>query len=265
MSNTIKEIIKETYTEALDPDRDCGCAPSCCGTGGTDAGDFAEDYSQLEGYDPDADYGLGCGLPTESALIKAGDTVLDLGSGAGNDVFVARRIVGEKGKVIGIDMTRAMVEKANVNKAKLGYKNVEFILGDIEEMPVASSQIDVVISNCVLNLVNDKAKTYKEIYRVLKPQGRFSISDIVVTGKLTPEISSVVELYAGCISGAMVKENYLEAIGQAGFKDVNIVKEKSIYLPDDFLRQYLSKEALIEFRESGVQILSVTITGLKES
>ena len=263
MGNTIKEIIKETYTGALDADGGCGCGPSCCGTDGADPGDFAEDYSQLDGYDPDADYGLGCGLPTESALIKAGDTVLDLGSGAGNDVFVARKAVGENGKVIGIDMTKAMIEKANINKAKLGHKNVEFILGDIEAMPLASGQVDVVISNCVLNLVNDKAKTYGEIHRVLKPQGRFSISDIVVTGPLTKEMSAAVELYAGCISGAMIKENYLEVISRAGFKNIDLVKEKSIYLPDSFLRKYLSKGALIEFRKSGVQVLSITVTGAK--
>ena len=217
----------------------------------------------MDGYIPEADYGLGCGLPTESGLIKTGNTVLDLGSGAGNDVFVARRTVGEKGRVIGIDMTSAMIAKANINKAKLGYQNVEFIHGDIEEMPIESEQIDVVISNCVLNLVSDKAKTYREIYRVLKPQGRFSISDIVVNGPLTKEISNVVELYAGCISGAMVKENYIEAIRAAGFKDLSIVKEKSIYLPDEFLGKYLSTAALAEFRQSGVEILSITLTGTK--
>ena len=263
MSNSIKEIIKETYTRTLDQDGGCKYESGRCGSGSPDAGNFAEDYSQLAGYIPEADYGLGCGLPTESALMRAGDTVLDLGSGAGNDVFVARRTVGDKGRVIGIGMTTAMIEKANSNKAKLGYKNVEFILGDIEEMPVASDEIDVVISNCVLNLVNDKAKTYKEIHRVLKPQGRFSISDIVVSRPLTKEIAAAVALYAGCISGAMVKENYLETIRQAGFKEIHIVKEKSISLPDNFLLNHLSKDALIEFRESGVQVLSVTITGTK--
>ena len=257
----IKEIIKENYTETLK--RDTGC----CGVEGycpTDVpGDLAEDYSQLEGYNPDADYSLGCGLPTESAMIRTGDTVLDLGSGAGNDVFVARRMTGEQGRVIGVDMTRAMIEKANSNKAKLGYENVEFILADIEEMPVESEQIDVIISNCVLNLVDDKAKAYQEIYRVLKPGGHFSISDMVVSGPLPNEISSAVALYAGCIAGAMVKKRYLEIVNQAGFKKTGVVKEKSVYLPDAFLRQYLSKAGLAAFRQSGTQLLSITITGKK--
>ena len=261
MSKMIKEIIKENFTETLK--RDTGC----CGVEGycpTDVpGDLAEDYSQLEGYNPDADYSLGCGLPTESAMIRTGDTVLDLGSGAGNDVFVARRMTGEQGRVIGVDMTRAMIEKANSNKAKLGYENVEFILADIEEMPVESEQIDVVISNCVLNLVDDKAKAYQEIYRVLKPGGHFSRSDMVVSAPLPNEISSAVALYAGCIAGAMVKKRYLEIANQAGFKKTEVVKEKSVYLPDAFLRQYLSKAALAAFRQSGTQLLSITITGKK--
>ncbi len=264
MSNYIKEAIKETYTNALESDAGCGCAPTCCSPSDSDSGSFAEDYSQLEGYNPDADYGLGCGLPTESAFIKSGDTVLDLGSGAGNDVFVARRVVGEKGKVIGIDMTNAMIEKANENKAKLGYNNVEFILGDIEEMPIPSKQIDVVISNCVLNLVEDKARTYKEIYRVLKPQGRFSISDVVVTGALTKEMSAIIDLYAGCVAGAMIKDNYLDVIKDAGFKDIKVEKEKAVYLPDDFLRRYLTKQELNEYRATNTEVLSITVTGYKD-
>ena len=215
MSEEIKEVVKRTYTEALTNDSGC-CGPACC----TPAQDvaFNEDYSNLKGYDQDADYALGCGIPTEFAKIKEGDTVLDLGSGAGNDVFVARSIVGEKGKVVGVDMTEAMIAKANENKQKLGYQNIEFLLGDIEALPLNDHLIDVAISNCVMNLVPDKNLAYKEVYRVLKPGGHFSISDIVLSGNLPESIKDVAEMYAGCVSGALIKEDYIAAIKSAGFK-----------------------------------------------
>jgi arsenite methyltransferase len=266
---SLKEKIKEAYTEVLIPQRDVAsscCGPSsssgssCCGPANGVSG-FNEDYSQMPGYDPEADYGLGCGIPVEFAGIKPGQTVLDLGSGAGNDVFVVRSIVGESGKVVGVDMTPAMIAQANKNKEKLGYQNVEFILGDIEDLPIGDHSIDTVISNCVLNLVSDKLKTYKGIYRALKPGGHFSISDVVVSGPLTEKMRSVVELYAGCISGAMIKQDYLEVIKKAGFEDISVKKEKVVYLPDSFLLQYLNEPELIEFRASGVQVLSVTVYG----
>lgn len=269
---TIKEKIKEVYSEVAtnQPQISSCCGPatssqttSCCSPA-SDLTGFSEDYSELPGYNPDADLGLGCGIPVEYAGIKEGHTVLDLGSGAGNDVFVARSLVGSTGKVIGVDMTPSMIQRANENKAKLGYENIEFILGDIEDLPVKENSVDAIISNCVLNLVSDKLATYKGIYNVLKTPGHFSISDVVLTDALTQKMNSVVELYAGCIAGAMVKSEYIEVIKEAGFKNVDIKKEKVVYLPDSFLLQYLTEQELIEFRASGVQVLSITVNGYKD-
>ena len=265
----LKEKIKEAYsgvvTDTAASECGCGCKAttnSCCETG-TELTGFNEDYTNQPGYNPDADYGLGCGIPVAFAGICEGDTVLDLGSGAGNDVFVARSLVGETGNVIGVDMTPAMIDKANANKEKTGYKNVEFILGDIENLPLKENSVDVVISNCVLNLVSDKLATYKGIHNVLKQGGHFSISDVVISGELTDKMKNIVELYAGCIAGAMVKDEYLATIEKAGFKHVEVKKEKTVYLPDNFLLQYIKQNELIDFRNSGVQILSITINGKK--
>jgi len=268
--NKLKDKIKEAYSDVVTKrDTSSGCctpsnsfASSCCGSS-TELTGFSEDYSNLPGYNPEADYGLGCGIPVAFAGIEKEHTVLDLGSGAGNDVFVARSLVGENGNVIGVDMTPEMIDKANTNKQKLGYDNVEFILGDIENLPLNENSIDVVISNCVLNLVSDKLATYKGIHKVLKPKGHFSISDVVVSGELTDKMKSVVELYAGCISGAMVKDEYLNTITKSGFKSVEVKKQKTVYLPDSFLLQYLKQDELIDFRNSGVQVLSITINGTK--
>ncbi len=262
----VKDKIKEAYSGVLQNTPQS--ASSCCGVSNccspsAELSTFSEDYSQLPGYLPDADYGLGCGIPVAFAGIEKGHTVLDLGSGAGNDVFVARSLVGEQGKVIGIDMTPAMIDKANENKKKLGYTNVEFILGEIEDMPIPENSIDVVISNCVLNLVSDKLVAYKEIHKVLKPKGHFSISDVVATGKLTSKMEGIAELYAGCIAGAMEKSAYMDTIRKAGFKNVEVKKEKTVYLPDSFLRQYLSESELIAFRSTGVQLMSITVNGEK--
>ena len=256
MSEEIKEIVKRTYTEAVTKDSGC-CGPSCCSPA-QEVG-FNEDYSNLEGYDQDADYGLGCGIPTEFAKIKTGDTVLDLGSGAGNDAFVARSIVGEKGKVVGVDFTEAMIEKSIENKQKLGFKNVEFILGDIESLPIEDASIDVAISNCVMNLVPDKNKAYKEVYRVLKPGGHFSISDIVLSGNLPQSIKEVAEMYAGCVSGALIKEDYIAAIKNASFKNIAIVKERKLDLSDELILQYATPKALAEFRKMDGAIYSITV------
>ena len=268
----LKEKIKTVYSDVIKhPDKSsascCSGASSsnsspCC-TPLDDFTGFQEDYSQLPGYNPDADFGLGCGIPVAFAGIKEGQTVLDLGSGAGNDVFVARSLVGEKGKVIGVDMTPAMIELANKNKAKLGFENVDFLLGDIEELKIDPASVDVVISNCVLNLVSDKLKTYEGVYKVLKDDGHFCISDVVLSAPLTEKIKGLAELYAGCISGAMVKEDYLNTIKKAGFKDIAIKAEKTVYLPDSFLRQHLNEEALIEYRSTGAQVLSITVNGKK--
>jgi len=233
------------------------CGPSCCSP--EDETTFSENYSKIEGYQEDADYGLGCGIPTEHAHIKEGDTVLDLGSGAGNDVFVAQKIVGDRGKVIGVDMTQAMIDKANQNKRKLGYSNVNFRLGEIENLPVESGSVDVVVSNCVLNLVPDKTRAFSEIHRVLKNDGHFSISDIVLKGSLPDSIANVAELYASCVSGALEKTAYLDIIKQAGFKNVSVVKERLYNLPDDLILQFVGPTELKAYRESGNSILSITV------
>jgi len=265
MSN-IKEKIKETYSLVVNPQKQssgcCGSVGGCCGNSPEFSG-FNENYENMPGYNPDADFGLGCGLPVQFANIMKGDTVLDLGSGAGNDAFVARSLAGDTGKVIGVDMTEAMVEKATKNKSRLGYSNVEFILGDIENLPFPENYVDVVISNCVLNLVSDKRLAFDGILKVLKPGGHFSISDIVLSGPLSDKMINIAELYAGCISGAMVKDEYIATIRESGFNNIEIKKEKKIILPDDFLLQYLSTRELENFRESGVQILSITVNGVK--
>ena len=235
---------------------------SCCGSGccSTDVYNImADDYTQLEGYNPDADLGLGCGLPTQFAKIKKGDVVIDLGSGAGNDAFIARHETGEAGKVIGIDFTPAMIERARQNAEVHGFNNVEFRQGDIEKMPVTANTADVIVSNCVLNLVPNKDGVIKEIYRVLKPGGHFSISDIVLEGELPEQIKDAAEMYAGCVAGAIQKQAYLELIKLNGFKNIIVQKDKPIIIPDDVLSQYLSTEQIARFKQSGTGIRSVTV------
>ncbi len=259
----LKELVKEKYGAIATQQKEqnlgscCGATSSCCGDEVYNI--MADDYTRLEGYNPDADLGLGCGLPTEFAQIKEGDTVIDLGSGAGNDAFIARRIVGEKGKVLGIDFTEAMIQKARSNAEKVGYNNVEFRLGDIEDMPVTSNYANVIVSNCVLNLVPNKHKVIREIYRVLKPGGHFSISDIVLSGELPAKWKEVAELYAGCVSGAIQKEAYLSIIKEAGFTNITLQKEKVIRIPDEILANYLTPEEIVEYKNSDLRILSVTV------
>lgn len=224
---------------------------------------MADDYSVLEGYNADADLGLGCGLPTAFAKINKGDTVIDLGSGAGNDCFVARAVTGESGKVIGIDFTEKMIVKARENAEKLGFNNVEFRQGDIDSMPVTSNKADVIVSNCVLNLVPNKHKVFSEIYRVLKPGGHFSISDIVLAGELPAKWKEVAELYAGCISGAIQKTDYLGIIEETGFVNLALQKEKEIIIPDEILANYLSAEEIAQFKKGDTRIVSITVYGEK--
>lgn len=259
----LKSMIREKYSVIAQQDREEN-ATSCCGVGG--CGDytiFSEDYTDLEGYVPEADLGLGCGLPLAFLKLQKGETVLDLGSGAGNDAFVARAAVGEEGRVIGIDFTEAMIEKARANAEKLGYTNVEFRHGDIEKMPVGPAVVDVVTSNCVLNLVPDKQKAFAEIFRVLKPGGRFVISDVVLHGELPEKIRSAAEMIAGCVSGALQRSEYLSIIYRQGFDQLQLVKERVVELPDDIMLQYLSPEELKDFRASGAEVLSITVTGVK--
>lgn len=258
----MKEAVRETYTAAVKNGSGCGCGPSCCAPE-QPTSFLNEAYQDVEGYQEIADYGLGCGLPTEIAAIKKGDSVLDLGSGAGNDVFIARKLVGETGKVTGVDFTEAMVEKANENKGTLGFQNVEFILGDIEELPVATQSMDVVISNCVLNLVPDKNKAYQEVFRVLKSGGHFSISDVVLHGDLPKGILEAAEMYAGCVSGALEKGEYLKVIENAGFQNLEIRKEHEIHLPDSLLLQFISSEELEAYRKKKSAIISISINAEK--
>jgi arsenite methyltransferase len=239
---------------------------SCCGAGGCSTEVYnimSEDYTTLNGYNADADLGLGCGLPTQFAQIKQGDTVVDLGSGAGNDCFIARHETGETGKVIGVDFTPAMIDKARSNAEVRGFNNVEFRQGDIESMPITANTADVIVSNCVLNLVPNKDAVIKDIYRVLKPGGHFSISDVVLVGALPEGLRKDAEMYAGCVSGAIQKEVYLELIHANGFENITIQKEKPIIIPNDILVNYLSAEEINKFNSGSTGIFSVTVFAQK--
>lgn len=258
-------MVRQKYSEIALQDKDINAA-SCCGAGSCSTEVYnimTDDYSSLEGYNPDADLGLGCGLPIQFAQIKKGDVVIDLGSGAGNDCFIARAETGETGKVIGIDFTPAMVEKARANAEKLGFHNVGFRQGDIEKMPVRAGVADVIVSNCVLNLVPNKYGVFQEIYRVLKPGGHFCISDIVLVGELPLKIQQAAEMYAGCVAGAIQKKDYLAMIETTGFGAIMLQKEKIITIPDDILAQYLSAAEIGDFEVSGTGIVSVTVFAQK--
>lgn len=260
--NEMKALVKEKYSQIASQPKEQN-ASSCCGATGCCGGEvyniMADDYTALEGYNADADLGLGCGLPTAFAKIKKGDTVIDLGSGAGNDCFVARSVAGETGKVIGIDFTEKMIEKARANAGKLGFNNVEFRQGDIDSMPVTSNKADVIVSNCVLNLVPNKHKVFSEVFRVLKPGAHFSISDIVLEGELPAKWKEVAELYAGCVSGAIQKKDYLGIIEETGFVNVTLQKEKEIIIPDDILASYLSAAEIAVYKEGKTKIVSITV------
>ncbi|MCF8347073.1 MAG: arsenite methyltransferase [Bacteroidales bacterium] len=262
----LKLVVQEKYGAIASHDKNQNQS-SCCGSGSC-CGDmdytvFSDDYSKLEGYHPDADLGLGCGLPTEFAGIGRGDHVLDLGSGAGNDCFVARTLTGEEGGVTGLDFTEAMVNKARENLAKTGFRNIRFLTGDIEQMPLPDNHFDVVISNCVLNLVPDKGLAFREIFRVLKPGGHFCISDIVLKGELPAEIREAAEMYAGCVSGALQIEQYLDIINARGFTNPHIHKEKPVILPDELLEQYMGAEQIANYKENSFGIVSITVNADK--
>jgi len=256
----IKNLVQEKYGIIAEQSKETN-ESSCCGTNCCDTVDyavFADDYSNLDGYNKDADLGLGCGLPTEFAKIEKGNTVVDLGSGAGNDCFVARAITGESGRVIGLDFTDNMLNKARENAAKYGFKNVEFVKGDIENMPITDSTADVVVSNCVLNLIPDKDKAFSETFRILKPGGHFSISDVVIEGEMPEGLQQDAEMYAGCVSGAIQKSEYLNKVRTAGFVNLEIQKEKRIDLPDEILKKYLPDDKISDLREN-LGIFSITL------
>lgn len=261
----LKEIVKQKYSEIAKQDKDTNMS-SCCGAGGCSTEVYnimSEDYTTLNGYNADADLGLGCGLPTQFAQIKKGDVVVDLGSGAGNDCFIARHETGETGKVIGVDFTPAMIEKARNNAEVRGFHNVEFRQGDIENMPITSNIADVVVSNCVLNLVPNKNAVIKDIYRVLKPGGHFSISDVVLEGALPEGLRKDAEMYAGCVSGAIQKQVYLELIQANGFENIIVQKEKPIVIPDDILVNYLTPAEIASFKNGSTGIFSITVFAQK--
>lgn len=263
-SDDMKDVVKEKYGKiAVSQDMGCGCGCGCSDDSGMDYSIFQEGYDGIDGYVPEADLNLGCGLPTEYAGIKAGDTVIDLGSGAGNDCFIASRIVGPEGEVIGVDMTPEMIERAKANVEKLGYSNVKFRLGEIENLPITANKADVIISNCVINLVPDKYVAFREMMRVLKPGGHFCISDVVTEGVIPEVLLEQAELYAGCIAGALQAEQYLDIIRKAGFKNIDIKKKKSIDIPEALLDEFLTRDQVQSFKNSGVGLYSITVTAEK--
>ena len=264
-AENLKFVVQEKYGEIAKQSK-IQNETSCCGVGGcctVDYAIFSESYDNEKGYNPEADLGLGCGIPTQFATIKEGDSVLDLGSGAGNDCFVARAIVGKTGKVTGIDFTDAMLEKAKHNAQKLGFTNVEFVKGDIEEMPLTDNQFDIIVSNCVLNLVPDKAKAFSEMMRVLKPNGHFCVSDVVLKGELPEKLQKDAEMYAGCVSGAIDMDEYLGIIKKQGFKNTEVHKQKEIEIPVEILSNYLTADEILQFKNKEIGIFSITVSATK--
>ncbi len=262
----LKLVVQEKYGEIASQSKNKNQS-SCCGSSGCcddmDYSIFSDDYTKLEGYNADADLGLGCGIPTQYAAIKNGDHVLDLGSGAGNDCFVARTFVGETGLVTGIDFTDEMLEKAQDNLRKTGFTNIQFVKGDIERMPLPENSFNVVISNCVLNLVPDKSRAFSVIFRVLKPGGHFCISDVVITGELPDKLKDAAEMYAGCVSGALQKEEYLDLIRKQGFQHLELKKEKKILIPNSILLNYITLDELRRFKKNRTGIYSITVKAVK--
>jgi arsenite methyltransferase len=263
--NEIGTLVRERYGAIARESASC-CAPAACGCGPEIAADglnmIGDAYAGVAGHLAEADFNLGCGVPTRHAALAPGETVLDLGSGAGNDVFIARHEIGPQGRVIGVDMTPEMIDKARTNASKLGYKNVEFRLGEIEQMPVEAGSVDVVISNCVLNLVSDKASAFAEMFRVLRPGGRFCVSDIVATGELPP-VQDAASLYVGCVAGAISEAQYLALLGEVGFQRIRVAEAKPVALPDDALAPHMDATELATFRASGIVLKSVTVLGSK--
>ena len=228
--NKVKEFVKKRYGEIAQSEQSCGCGCGCAPSSTDLAMKLGYSKDELENIPEASNMGLGCGNPTALATLKEGETVLDLGSGGGIDAFLAAKKVGETGNVVGVDMTEEMIQKAKSAAIKFGYKNVEFRLGDIENLPLDDNSVDVIISNCVINLSVDKEKVFKEAYRVLKPEGRILISDIVSEGQLPEKVKKNFGAWAGCIAGALEKTKYLETIKKAGFQRVKIVSESSFTL-----------------------------------
>jgi ubiquinone/menaquinone biosynthesis C-methylase UbiE len=264
-NDQLREMVRQKYAEIVSTPSSPCCTP-CCGTVEQAEEKFSmigDAYDDVDGYVADADLGLSCGVPVEHAGLKPGQTVLDLGSGAGLDVFVARNEVGTSGHVIGVDMTAEMIAKARENTEQSGFDNVEFRLGEIEHLPVRSSTIDVVISNCVLNLVPDKQRAFAEIFRVLKPGGHFCISDIVSSQVLPDWIKDIAEAYAGCVSGAIPRQDYLDVIQKTGFENVVVASERRINVPAELIASSLTGQQQEEALGNDLHVMSVTVTGVK--
>ena len=269
----IRKVVRKGYAEIAKKESPC-CAPAnpCCSST-----DLAQSISKTIGYSDEeltsvpggANLGLGCGNPIALASLAEGETVLDLGSGAGFDCFLAENKVGKRGKVIGVDMTPEMIEKARENAQKGNYENVEFRLGEIENIPVADNSVDVVISNCVINLSPDKKKVFREAFRGLKPGGRLMVSDIVLLKELPDFIKNSIEAYIGCISGAIMKDEYIEAIREAGFHEVKIIDET--VFPIEFMANDPTAKAIIKdlnisiekIKEIGNSVVSIKVQGIK--
>jgi arsenite methyltransferase len=260
----VRTRVRERYGAIAREAGSC-CAPSCCEPEMAPDGlnVIGDAYAGVEGRLAEADLNLGCGVPTRHAALKRGETVLDLGSGAGNDVFIARHEVGAEGRVIGVDMTPDMIARARANAQKLGFDNVEFRLGEIEHLPVESGSVDIVISNCVLNLLPDKAPAFVEMFRVLRPGGRFCVSDIVATGPLPRGVREAAELHVGCVAGALPEKDYFALVEAAGFRGARKVKDQPIGLLDEALSTHMSAEDFAAFRASGVELKSVTLLATK--
>lgn len=251
-ADDVRAAVRATYAAAatVTPAPVDGCGPACGCTPGAGVDFIGDAYADLVGYVPEADLRLGCGLPTEHAALAEGEAVLDLGSGAGIDAFVARRAVGESGRVVGVDMTPEMIARARANAASLGYGNVVFRLGEIEALPVETSTVDVVVSNCVLNLVPDKAPVFAEMHRVLRPGGRFCVSDVVLHGDLPEAVRASVEMWGACVSGALAEDAYLGGLREAGFADARVVEVTPLPVP-------------AEYGVAPGTVVSVTVVGTK--
>ena len=267
-SDELKKLVKEKYSQIAilsEQDKVEYCCDrgvfedegaSCCTT-------FNDSYENLPGYNKEADLKLGCGLPTEFSEIKEGDTVVDLGCGAGNDIFVASSLTGESGVLVGVDFSEEMLKKANKNRDKLNKKNIEFKLGELESLPLKENFADVIISNCVLNLVPDKEKVFAEISRVLRPGGHFSISDIVIKGELPEKLVESASLYTGCVSGAVSFDRYMDLIKSNNFTNIQVKSSKRIDLPNELLKSFLTEKEIEDLNNNKFGVFSVTINATK--